>query len=184
MNGLGISESREAVLSALLSLGADPNAPSLPGCGFPSILCCAVALGRVKLVKLLVDAGARADTDSASLLWAVYKGHQAIVGFLVGKGANMQARNGDGETTLHVAAGRLNGPMVELLLRLGGDPKATNRQKRNPAQVARECLKWKYGDGVEDEDEDEEVAVRYRLLDEIKDVAIARVLERVAEGLV
>ncbi|KAJ3030432.1 hypothetical protein HDV00_008884 [Rhizophlyctis rosea] len=153
-----ISRRREEVLSTLLTSGAEPIVR--PSTDWPSILYCGVTLGRVELVKLLIDAGARVRGYSrASLHLALSRNDLPMVELLVSRGANLQVRNEAGEPTLHAAAEELNGPMLELLLRLGADPNGLDSYDMKPAEVARDSLRRKYqhGDAVGNRKADEKV---------------------------
>ncbi|KAJ3040067.1 hypothetical protein HDV00_011516 [Rhizophlyctis rosea] len=134
------------IVSLLLSLGADPNGP-VPS-HWSSTLCCAVATGRLELVKLLLDRGVNNSDQHRPLHRAVLLGFEPIVEFLLVQGADVDVCNWDGETALHIAARQLHRPMVQLLLRLGATAGLMDGSGKTPAVVAQEEVWRRGGEGV------------------------------------
>jgi ankyrin repeat protein len=66
-----------------------------------------------------------------------YEGRLAIIEYLVSKGADVNARDNNGETALHIAA-RYHPRFVELLLRLSADATVRDKQGRLPIDLSRE----------------------------------------------
>lgn len=85
----------------------------------------AAETGDLKIVKLLLDGGAKLEPkthyDDTPLHWAAGKGHLEIVEELVKRGAKVNRKNGDGMTPLHLAAQRDRVNVVKYLLANGAD---------------------------------------------------------------
>lgn len=113
------------------------------GLGFAvrgSALIRAAGTGDVRLVRLLVEAGAPvgdlcecADHESA-LITAVTIGATEVVDYLLEEGAPVDSRSFDGESTaMHVAVHRGHDDIVQRLLAAGADPGATDANGRTAA---------------------------------------------------
>jgi serine/threonine-protein phosphatase 6 regulatory ankyrin repeat subunit B len=96
-----------------LAKGADVNQEGV------NALCSAASKGKLELVKILIDAGAKVnETDSAQntpLFWAAGEGHLEIVKLLVENGANIMAVNKWGISVLDACK---NHPEVENYIKL------------------------------------------------------------------
>ncbi|CAG5096951.1 Similar to ANK3: Ankyrin-3 (Homo sapiens) [Cotesia congregata] len=95
-----------------------------------SPLCIAAALGDFKTVSSLINQGALINTScdydnepkSCTVLHlAARNGNKATLEILLKEGADVQARNEDGETPLHIAVTKGNIEAVELLVQHGAD---------------------------------------------------------------
>ncbi len=100
----------------------------------------AAGIGDLRLVRLLVEAGAPvADAcqcaNHESALWAAVNiGAADVVDYLLEHGASAAGGAFDGETTaLHVAVYRERHDLVRQLLAAGADPAATDAHGRTPA---------------------------------------------------
>ncbi|MBM3738444.1 MAG: hypothetical protein FJW39_21900 [Acidobacteria bacterium] len=98
--------------------------------------------GHAAVVEYLLELGAdpnrRSKEGSTPLHDAALGGHVAAARALIGKGARVDAPDGDtGATPLHHAASWGRAEMVRLLLEKGANPKAVNRAGATAADVAR-----------------------------------------------
>ena len=121
----------------LLERGADVGALNMQG-GTP--LHDAVQSGRPDVVQLLLDHGsdvnAQHEGDRTVLPMATHHGHPRK--FLLMRGADANAQDGDGWTALHLAASRGNVEVGKLLLTRGGRWYTRNNEGNTPLQVALE----------------------------------------------
>ncbi|MCE2993600.1 MAG: ankyrin repeat domain-containing protein [Candidatus Jidaibacter sp.] len=67
---------------------------------------------------------------------ALYYGHIEIAEFLIGKGANINAINKDGDTLLHIAVKEGNKKIAKFLLNQGADINAANKDGDRPLHIA------------------------------------------------
>lgn len=121
-----------ARVRSLLASGADANARDAEGA---TALMRAAHLGRLDVVRALVDGGADVNaTDErgwGALAKAAYnadldRGFADVVGFLIERGANVEAPIGYGIRPLMLAAGYGEIAVVEALLAGGADVLARN----------------------------------------------------------
>jgi serpin B len=82
--------------------------------------------------------------DGTALHDAAIEGHKEIVELLIGKGANIEAKNSYGETALYCAAEANHKEIVELLIDKGADVNARDTYGKTPLEQA---AGWGY-DGV------------------------------------
>lgn len=78
---------------------------------------------------------ARDADDSTPLHCAVWKGHRAVVAFLLSVGADVNAQNSNGHwgtTPLHAAAHANEAAIAEMLIESGADVNAKDRNDRTP----------------------------------------------------
>ncbi len=115
-------------IQALISSGSNVN--ELDDFGTP--LHMAAARGSVEIVKLLIDAGANVEAETAApsqnkahpLHTAAYSNRATVAALLIERGAKVDARDSRGFTPLMIAASSGNTKVAELLLQAGADPLA------------------------------------------------------------
>jgi ankyrin repeat protein len=89
----------------------------------------AAAQGSLDLVKLFIEKGAKVDpdmgpnSDSTVLTTACEAGHEAIVDYLLSKGADAKRKTGTGFSALWKAAAKGRDSICEMLLKRGADAK-------------------------------------------------------------
>ena len=127
---IAASKGYEAVAKALLRRGADINRK-----GWFTPLKAAASHGQSKLVGFLLKRGAQIERGTLHL--AVRSGQVPAVVALVKAGADVNARNSDGETPLHFSARQGSGRIAEALLAAGAEVDAQTRYtKETPLHVA------------------------------------------------
>lgn len=82
-----------------------------------------LAFAKILVVEDGADIDCKTPTGQTPLIWAVAGNHVAMVEFLVGMCANVNARNwsSDRQAPLHWAAKQCDGEMVKRLIALGAD---------------------------------------------------------------
>jgi ankyrin repeat protein len=130
----------------LLEEGADVNIKGLYG---HTLLIEAVKLNNLAMVRMLLDRGAEVNTKAgftkytALHIAARYFGRgeagDEIVRLLIGKGAEVDAANTEGQTPLHSAADAANAKAVKILLARGADVNARDRDGMTALDIAE---KW------------------------------------------
>ncbi len=111
----------------------------------------AVFIGDLKVVRQAIadgtDVNARNPQFGEPMLsTAALMGHTEIMTFLLEKGADINARNGDGNTALHAAAFLGRADAVELLLEHGVDANIRNNQGGSAIDSA--TLDWGITQGI------------------------------------
>ena len=109
------------MVELLVTKGADVNAEDSEG-GTP--LWYAKGKNHTDVVELLNKYGARSEMPVQALLDAVRDGRIEQVKTLIEKGANMNARDYQGRTPLHLAAAKGDTDIAELLVKGGADVNA------------------------------------------------------------
>src|SRR5216684_553873 len=100
--------------------------------------------GQPEAARLLIESGAAVDAVAANptqvmpLHSAASSRNLEAARLLLDHGATVNARQQGGWVAIHAAAQNGDRPMVELLLKLGADPKLANDQGKTSAMVARE----------------------------------------------
>ena len=95
--------------------------------------------GNTKLARLLMDHGAAFQADE--FLQRVARDDVAdkdVIEFLTANGADIDVRNADGDTSLHVAVTGGQRVLTRFLLLAGADVNARNAANRTPLQIAQE----------------------------------------------
>ena len=132
------------IVSKLLDLGADVNAPPSPTAG-KTALAAAAENGFAAIVRLLLDHGADVNAPSArrggcpALQAACLYGNIDIVNLLVLKGADVHALGGSycDASALHAAAERGHVDVIRALVKQGADVNAVSSRKgQTPMQCA------------------------------------------------
>ncbi|KAL2875268.1 hypothetical protein SGCOL_009559 [Colletotrichum sp. CLE4] len=127
----------EQLVSRLLQLGADVNAPPSPTAGYTALQAAAGG-GYLAMVKLLLQHGADVNGASAkykgytALQGACLRGHLEIANLLLREGADVHAVGGiygDG-MALHAAAEKGRVDLMERLLAAGADVNACSYKGR------------------------------------------------------
>lgn len=113
----------------------------------------AVFIGDLKFVKQAITEGMDVNaknpvTGDPLLFIAALMGHTEVMTFLLEKGANINARKGDGNTALHAAAFLGRADAVELLLKRGADINIRNNQGGSAMDNA--TLDWGVTQGILD----------------------------------
>eukprot|EP01063_Lacrimia_lanifica_P007299 TRINITY_DN14637_c0_g1_i1.p2 TRINITY_DN14637_c0_g1~~TRINITY_DN14637_c0_g1_i1.p2 ORF type:complete len:304 (+),score=65.57 TRINITY_DN14637_c0_g1_i1:119-1030(+) len=106
----------------------------------------AAGCGDGAAVRCLLDAGVRLDGPQAAnpcLVAAARKEHWDIARSLVERGADVRARDMNGDTCLHVAAGRGAWDMVRFFVSCGADASAVGFGKATLATIAARQGAWK-----------------------------------------
>ena len=135
-------EAGRAEIAKRLGVNAPPESK---GTGTTSNIFEAAHTGDLNAMKKHLAAGADLNArnplfGSTLLSTAALMGHSKIVGLLLEKGADVNARSQDGGTPLHAAAflGRVD--TVKILLKHGADTTARNRDGATPLDAAK--LDW------------------------------------------
>ena len=105
-----------------LVLKEEPGLVSIPGSKGAYPIHMAVRTEKIELVKAVLEAGAQPGTEGPGgtpLHWATELGNSELANLLIQKGADVSARNKDGEQPLHLAAAGNSTELVELLLEAG-----------------------------------------------------------------
>lgn len=150
----------------IITVGADVNAKSttdetpldVAACGVSSAIGellmakgvhissihAAAYLGDLTKVEDFLNEGVEVDKKSGmieitALHSAAAAGHKEMVAFLIGKGSDVNAQNGPGQTPLHMAAEAGHLDVVRLLLDRDVDINAKNKRGRTPADLAQEA---------------------------------------------
>ena len=139
----GASDTTDAILSALVALGAD--ATKRDGWGRSTLWYCRSEADASRLIGLGLDPGTRGP-DGATLLHGIIRSHQAglarnaaavaLFKYYQGLGVDINAADRDGATVLHLAAGWSGKDDIALLLTLGADKTVRDKSARQPVDRA------------------------------------------------
>ena len=105
-------------------------------------LCEAAAAGDIEAVKAELNEGADpnardSELGATPLSWATLFNHVEVAEFLIQKGADVNARNRDGGTSLHGAAFLGHADIAALLIQKGADVNARNDKGESPLDASR-----------------------------------------------
>lgn len=123
---------------ALIDAGAEVNATG----GFDwTALTIASVKGHIAAVRQLLASGADPNVPDiygwTALMRAVYEEREEVVqAILEQPSVDLNAKNDQGATALHLAAVKGNAPLTRTLLLAGASPRARDRKGRTPALLA------------------------------------------------
>jgi ankyrin repeat protein/N-acetylneuraminic acid mutarotase len=132
---LAVSQRHAEAAKELLGSKANPNVTSPSG--RPLLY---EALADAPTLKVLLEGGAKPNQSVDGvplLLLAVYDKNQAAVELLLKAGADVNARNKNGDTPLHYAVGNSQRELAELLLANKADPNERNNAGKTPLDLAK-----------------------------------------------
>lgn len=160
----------------LMQTGFTGTLPKMAAQDAADEVCTAAERGDVEAVRRLLnqDCGlleARISEGNllrTPLMLAALEGHMEVVTFLVEEGADVNARDADGETPLCMAAGWGHEEVVAFLLSRGADARTSNRHGSTPLheasceghlRIVRLLLHTLGGRGLDDADEEGRTAL-------------------------
>jgi ankyrin repeat protein len=144
-----ISRNHLPVVKVLIRAGVAVEAEPDPWPADSSPLALAAQEGHLRLVRYLLDRGAKVNrpgTSTPPLLAAVGRGHHEIAELLLERGADVNAVVASGElagvrtTALSVASGQDSPEMARLLLAHGAKPNVTTTGVRTPLYEAKNAV--------------------------------------------
>ena len=125
------------IVRLLLARGADPNAATIDGDTPLHVAASSISDNAAVLATLLAagaDPNAREHDDGGTPLHlSAFEGRPAMARLLVGAGANVDARDGNGRTPAHWA---LTGPVIEALVALGANIDLRDERGNTPLHEA------------------------------------------------
>lgn len=131
---MAAADGREVFVRQLLDHGADPQARGPDG---HTALEAALLNGRVQVATVLAPRGTTLDASALLLEVARHDVHDRdVLGFLLQRGANLEARDAAGDTPLLIAVRRNDRVQVRHLLDRGADPFVTDASGRSALAVA------------------------------------------------
>jgi len=119
---------QEEIMATLLKRAKDTNKTDRDG---RSPLDYAARYGHTTVADMLLVAKAR-----SSIVFAVTGNNPTMISRLLTAGADVNEKNGQGQTALHLAVEANQPDMVKLLLSKGADPVATDAKGRTPKDLA------------------------------------------------
>ncbi|KAJ7483667.1 ankyrin repeat domain-containing protein [Mycena latifolia] len=130
---LSAASDLEVTMRQLLGQGIAPE-------DMVAALCAASSNGHIHLVELLIDAGAKINSEDVhygnALYAAAEAGHEPVVQLLIEKGADVNAQGGHFGNALQAASVNENESMVQLLIKKGADVNAQGGPYGNALQAA------------------------------------------------
>ncbi|KAJ7444207.1 hypothetical protein FB451DRAFT_77255 [Mycena latifolia] len=123
----------EVAMQQLLAQGVAPE-------DMDAALCAASSNSQIHLVQLLIDAGAKINSEDVHygnpLYAASEAGHEPVVELLIEKGADVNAQGGFFGNALQAASANGHESVVQLLIEKGADVNAQGGDYRNALQAA------------------------------------------------
>ena len=122
-------------IAALVLVGCGPSVPDID-------INSAAVTGDIETVKQHLAAGADVNGwpdeggQAPPLYWAAHEGHKEIVELLIANGADVNAKDRRGETSLHAAALSPRKEIAELLIAEGADVNAKDQKGKTPLDTA------------------------------------------------
>jgi uncharacterized protein len=123
---IGAWEGKPELMRLFISRGADINLSNANG---ETAIVLAAWRGNLEAVKWLVERGARINAGErqwSALHYAVFGGHEAVVDYLIGLGADINARSTNGSSVLMLAIYEGRQALARKLIEKGADPAPKN----------------------------------------------------------
>ncbi len=123
---------------ALLDHGANPN--TVTNNGWP-VLAYAAEKGYTSIIQKIHDCGGDLNFTNGKnppIIVATYTHQTSTIKLLASLGSEVNARDDDGDTALHIAAYREYEDLVSVLLSLKANPYLRNNKKRIPKECSNE----------------------------------------------
>lgn len=136
---IAATQGQPGSVDILIRAGADVN-----GCEQEqrfSPLHSAAICGNLEAAQSLIACGADVSAINYEASTALHfvahapRNRRELVDLLVQEGANIQAKDKDGNTPLHAAARHSNGEMAQALMAHGADPECRNLKGKKPSEV-------------------------------------------------
>jgi uncharacterized protein len=119
-----VAENKVEEVSLFLSAGFLPDTKDKKGI---PLLCISARNGHLNTVEFLLRSGAKVDIiaedrRSTALIDSAMERHKDVIKTLIEAGADVNVKNGDGQTALIIVVGAGDAEIVEILVKAGADP--------------------------------------------------------------
>jgi len=119
-----VAENKVEEVSLFLSAGFLPDTKDKKGI---PLLCIAARNGHLSAVEFLLRSGATVDViaedrRSTALIDSAMERHKDVIKTLIEAGADVNVKNGDGQTALIIVVGAGDEAIVDILVKAGADP--------------------------------------------------------------
>jgi hypothetical protein len=119
-----VAENKVEEVSFFLAAGFLPDSKDKKGI---PLLCIAARNGQLSTVEFLLRSGAKVDIiaedrRSTALIDSAMERHKDVIKTLIEAGAEVNVKNGDGQTALIIVVGAGDAEIVEMLVNAGADP--------------------------------------------------------------